>query len=148
MVDEIFDLENECCAGKGKVVPLPEAIADCVKPGMKLHMSSGAYANAALREVIRQHWGKAPGFTLISPGVTTPYKISLALSGLAKKIITSNYSYVYPTPRPIPLLQKMGKSGRIEIETWSLYSIEQRLMAGALGVGFMPARSLMGTDVA
>src|SRR3972149_2487542 len=117
MVDEIFDLENECCAGKGTVAPLPEAIADCVKPGMKLHMSSGAYANAALREVIRQHWGKAPGFTLISTGVTTPYKISLALSGLAKKIITSNYSYVYPTPRQITLLQTLGKAGQYMLDS-------------------------------
>jgi acyl CoA:acetate/3-ketoacid CoA transferase beta subunit len=42
----------------------------------------------------------------------------------------------------------MEKEGRIEIESWSLYSLEQRLMAGALGVGFMPTKSLMESSLA
>ena len=148
IVEEIFELDKDRSEVKGKIVPLREAIARSVKPGMKLHINTGAYANAALREIIRQYRGKDPGFTVISAGIATPYEIGLALSGLAKKVLTTNYSYTYPTPRPIPLFQKMGKEGRIEIENWSLYTLEQRLMAGALGVGFMPSRSLMGTTVA
>ena len=41
----------------------------------------------------------------------------------------------------------MYKEGSLEIESWSLYSLEQRLMAAALGVGFMPTRSLMGSTL-
>jgi len=147
-IREIFELENVACDKGGKVVPLNEAIVECVRPGMKLHVSTGAYPNAALREIIRCYWGRNPEFTLVSSGVTTPFEICLTLSGLVKKIVTTNHSYTYPTPRPIPLLQKMEKQGLLDIEHWSLYSLEQRLMAGALGVGFMPTKSLMGSSLA
>ena len=115
---------------------------------MKLHINIGANANAALREIIRQYRGKRPEFTLISSGVTTPDLINLIASGLVKKVITTNCSYLYPAPRPIPVLQKMHREGFIQIESWSLYSLEQRLMAAALGVGLMPTQSLIGSSLA
>lgn len=145
---EIFELEKDQAGIGEKVTTLSEAVAACIKPGLKLHINTGAYANAVLREIIKQYWDQNPQFTLISSGVTTPFKISLACSGLVKKVITTNHSYTYPIPRPIPLLQKMQQEGVIEIESWSLYSLEQRLMAGALGVGFMPTQSLMGSSLA
>ena len=132
----------------GKVMPLGEAVRQAIVPGMILHISSGSDPNAALREIIRLFWGTEPGFTLIASGVTTPYVISLITCQLVKKVITSNCSYTYPTPRPIPLLQEAEKNGSIEIENWSLYSLEQRLMAAAMGVGFMPTKSIMGTSLA
>ena len=148
MMKEIFELEDENYQEKGKVISLGEAIARCVRPGMKLHINTGAYANAALREIIRRYQGKKPEFTLISSGITTPYEISLVCSGLVKKVITTNHSYTYPKPKPIPLMRKLQKEGYLQLEVWSLYSLEQRLMAGALGVGFMPTRSLVRTTLA
>ena len=133
---------------QGKVMPLSKAIRQAITPGMELHVSSGNDPNAALREIIRQFWGMEPKFTLISSGVTTPYVISLVHCQLVKKIIAANCSYTYPTPRPIPLLQEAEKKGSIEIESWSLYSLEQRLMAAALGLGFMPTKSIVGTSLA
>jgi acyl CoA:acetate/3-ketoacid CoA transferase beta subunit/acyl CoA:acetate/3-ketoacid CoA transferase alpha subunit len=130
-----------------KIVSLKEAVAKTVKPGMSLHLGTGAYANAATREIIRQYWGKDPGFTLISSGVTTPFKIALVCSGLVKKVITTNHSYLYPRVKPISLLQDLHQQGRLEIECWSLYALEQRLMAAAMGVGFMPTKSLVGTTL-
>ncbi|MBW1805797.1 MAG: hypothetical protein JRJ06_05425 [Deltaproteobacteria bacterium] len=144
---EIFQIDKRH-EGSKKVVPLKEAIEKSIEPGMKLHLSNGAYANASLREIIRQYLDKDPKFTLISSGVTTPFEIGLALSGVVRKIITTNHSYIYPTPRPIPLLRKMHQEEHIEIEEWSLLSLEQRLMAGAMGVGFLPTRALMGTNLA
>lgn len=145
-VRELFELpENE---GQSKVMPLSEAIRKAITPGMKLHLSVGCDPSAAIREVIRQFWGKNPQITLISSGVTTPYTISLIHAGLVRKVITTNCSYTYPTPRPVPLIQKAYKKGLIEIESWTTYSLEQRLMAGALGVGFMPTKSTVGTDLA
>jgi hypothetical protein len=113
VLNDIFELDRDTCEGKGKIAPLSDAISKTIKPGMKLHINTGAYANAAIREVIRQFWKKDPKFTLISSGVTTPYKISLVLGGLATKVIMANYSYTYPTPKPIPLFQKMVKEGLI-----------------------------------
>jgi acyl CoA:acetate/3-ketoacid CoA transferase alpha subunit/acyl CoA:acetate/3-ketoacid CoA transferase beta subunit len=142
---KIFELEER--KGQGKILPLSDAISRWVEPGMKLHVAHGADANAAIREIIRQYHGRDPGFTVISAGVTTPDMISLVGSGLVKKVITTNCSYTYPVPRPIPVLQKMHKEGQIEIENWSVYSLEQRLMAGALGVGWMPTKSLRGSSL-
>lgn len=134
--------------GPGKIVPLSEAIAQCVKPGMKIHFSTGAEANASLREIIRQYWGKKPEFTLVTSVVTTPDLFCLIASGLVKKAIASNFSNIYPVPRPNPLLQEMHKEGIIQIESWSLYSLEQRLMAAAQGLGFLPTKSLVGSSLA
>jgi len=132
----------------GKILPLGEAIAQCVKPGMKLHFNTGADANASLREIIRQYWGKKPEFTLIASVVTAPDVINLIASGLVKRVIASNCSYTYPVPRPIPLLQEMYKKGIVQIESWSLYSLEQRLTAAAQGLGFLPTKSLIGSSLA
>ncbi|MBW2028707.1 MAG: hypothetical protein JRJ31_06490 [Deltaproteobacteria bacterium] len=137
--------DNSLC-GK-KIVPLEEAVSRGIRPGMAIHLNTGAYASALVREVIRQYLGKDAGFTVVSSGVTTPYEIGLACSGLVKHVITTNHSYTYPTPRPIPMLQEMHKKGLIGIEDWSLYSLEQRLMAGALGMGFLPTKSLVGTSL-
>ncbi|MGD0486756.1 MAG: CoA-transferase [Syntrophorhabdales bacterium] len=142
---KIFELDER--KGQGKILPLREAIDRWVRPGMKLHFADGADANAAVREIIRQYHGKDPEFTLISGGVTTPDLISLVASGLVRKVVTTNCSYTYPAPRPIHLLQKMHKDGLIQIESWSLYSLEQRLMAAALGVGWMPTKSLKGSGL-
>jgi acyl CoA:acetate/3-ketoacid CoA transferase alpha subunit/acyl CoA:acetate/3-ketoacid CoA transferase beta subunit len=141
----IFDLEER--EGRGKVLPLGEAISRWVDPGVKLHVAAGADANAAIREIVRQHHGRNPGFTVISAGVTNPDMVYLIGSGLVKKVITANCSYLYPAPRPIPILQKMHKEGLIEIESWSVCSLEQRLMAGAMGIGWMPTKSLRGSSL-
>jgi acyl CoA:acetate/3-ketoacid CoA transferase beta subunit/acyl CoA:acetate/3-ketoacid CoA transferase alpha subunit len=131
-----------------KIIPLSEAIGKCIKPGMKLHFSIGAEANASVREIARQYWGKNPEFTLITSVVTAPDLLYLITGGLVKRVITSNCSYTYPTPHPIPLLQKMQKEGILQIESWSLYSLEQRLMAAAQGLGFLPTKSLIGSSLA
>ena len=146
-MNEMFSSEQINSEESEKIVSLKEAVAKTVKPGMCLHLSTGAYANAAIREIIRQYWGKDPGFTLISSGVTTPFKIALVCSGLVKKVLTTNHSYLYPSVKPISLLQDLHREGRLEIESWSLYALEQRLMAAAKGVGFMPTRSLVGTTL-
>jgi acyl CoA:acetate/3-ketoacid CoA transferase alpha subunit/acyl CoA:acetate/3-ketoacid CoA transferase beta subunit len=143
---EIFQLQHD--TGNSKGLPLDEAIRQAVVPGMTVHISSGNDPNAALCEIIRQFWGTTPRFILISSGVTTPYVISLIQGQLIQKVITTNCSYTYPTPRPIKFLQEAQKKGELDIESWSLYSLEQRLMAGALGVGFLPTKSIVGTSLA
>jgi len=131
--------------GESKITTLEEAIRRNIKPKIKLHIAGSP--NAALRELTRQHWGKKPHITLISNEIMTPYEISLVHCGLVSKIITTNCSYIYPAPGPIPLIQKAYKEKMVEIENWSVYSLEQRLMAGALGVGFMPTKSIVGTNM-
>jgi acyl CoA:acetate/3-ketoacid CoA transferase alpha subunit/acyl CoA:acetate/3-ketoacid CoA transferase beta subunit len=131
--------------GKDKVIPLEEAIKQKVKPRMKLHI--GDSANAAICEIIRQFWGTRPDFTLIA-SIIMDYSSDLIHCGLAKKVITSTCTELYPTPAPNRAVQRAYKEKNIQIENWSLYSIVQRLMAGALGVGFMPTKSIIGSSMA
>ncbi|MDY6853974.1 MAG: CoA-transferase [Thermodesulfobacteriota bacterium] len=131
--------------GKDKVIPLEQAIKQKVKPNMKLHI--GDSANAPICEIIRQFWRTSPDFTLIT-SIIMDSSAALIHCGLAKKVITGTCTELYPTPASIRAVQKAYKEKNIEIENWSLYSMVQRLMAGALGVGFMPTKSIIGSSMA
>lgn len=137
--------ELELCEGKSKVISLREAIRKNVRPGKKIFI--GWNANAIVCELIRQYWGKKPKFTIIMT-VTWDHSLNLIHCGLAKKLITTSCSYLFPTPSPSHVIQKAYSEGKVAIENWSLYSIQQRLMAGALGVGFMPTKSIVKSSMA
>jgi acyl CoA:acetate/3-ketoacid CoA transferase beta subunit len=50
--------------------------------------------------------------------------------------------------RPSKLIQQGLEENKMEMEYWSLCSLQQRLMAGALGVPFMPTKSILGSQMA
>jgi acyl CoA:acetate/3-ketoacid CoA transferase alpha subunit/acyl CoA:acetate/3-ketoacid CoA transferase beta subunit len=131
--------------GPDKVTSLSDAIKRNIKPGMLLHI--GIDANAAICELIRQYWGTNPGFTYISSMVIN-HGLNLIHAGLINKVITSNSSDIYPTPSPSRIVQRAYKAKTVKFENWSLYSHLQRLMAGALGLEFLPTRSLIGSSMA
>jgi len=41
-----------------KIISLGEAVRKSIRPGMRLHFSIGAEANASVREIARQYWGR------------------------------------------------------------------------------------------
>lgn len=143
-IDVTFRLsENE---GRDKVIPLDEAIRRHIKPRMTLHVEAGA--EAAIREILRQFWKAKPGFAIIMsmPGGTcVPCLIH---AGLVKKLVFTNCSDMYPTPKPNQVIQRAFQEKTLELENWSMLTLELRLLAGALGIGFMPTRSLIGSSVA
>lgn len=67
-------------------------------------------------------------------------------SGIGKKMITSWFSQgiVWGISK---VMRHWVESGRAEFEEWSHMSIGLRYRAGAMGVPFMPSRSMMGSDV-
>ena len=134
--------------GEDKVTTLEAAIEQYVRHGMALHF--GGEPCAALRQILRQFWGQNPRFTLISGTVTFPYATSLVYCAMASRVIASAFQRAIHGPSTYPnrLTTTMPPGHEIETENWSLYSIEQRLMAGALGVGFMPTKSIIGSDMA
>jgi acyl CoA:acetate/3-ketoacid CoA transferase alpha subunit/acyl CoA:acetate/3-ketoacid CoA transferase beta subunit len=143
VIESTFRVKSE--QGQDKVISLDEAIRRNVKPGMKLFIEEGA--NAAVSEIIRQFWGSRPKFTLIM-AVVSSQAINLIHCGLAEKVITSICLEWRPTPGPSRAIQAAYKENRVDIEGWSLYSLCLRLMAGALGTGFMPTKSIIGTSMA
>lgn len=146
LLETIFGLEER--EGPDKVIDLRESISRYIKPKMKLHLSSSYYyPNAIINEIIRQFWGKRSDFTLISKGINLN-TINFLTGGLVNKVITTFHGNVYPVPRPNPAITKAYKENRVRIEDWSLYSFTQRLMAGALGLGFIPTNSIIGSSMA
>ena len=146
LLETIFRLEER--EGPDKVKDLRDSIRHYIKPKMKLHLSSSYYyPNAIINEIIRQFWGKKPDFTLITKGINLN-TINFLIDGLVNKVITTFHGNVYPVPQPNPAITKVYKENRVMIEDWSLYSFTQRLMAGALGLGFIPTNSIIGSSMA
>ena len=121
--------------GENKVISLREAIKRNVKTGMVLHITS----SAALSEIIRQFCGTKPEFTLIAPPL--PLGWNIVHAGLAKKIIFCN------TGRS-DVFNRAYREKKVNFEIWSFAGISQRLLAGALGTGFIATKSLIGTTMA
>jgi acyl CoA:acetate/3-ketoacid CoA transferase alpha subunit/acyl CoA:acetate/3-ketoacid CoA transferase beta subunit len=142
LISRTFDLENQ---GQGKLMPLEAAIRLHVKPGMQLHLACGLSGpSAAICSIIRQFWGKDPQFILIQ-SILAGHVTNLIHGKLAKKLI---FTVSAGSGRSRKEIQKAFAEKSIEFENWTLCSLQQRLMAGALGVAFMPTRSIVGSSMA
>ncbi len=130
--------------GEDKVCPLDEAIREHVKKGMSIGFAGRG--GALLNQLIREFWDKNPEFTIISNGITATV-LSLIYGRLARKIIASFIGDVYPTPGPNPVAQKAYLSGEVDFENWTMLTIPQRLLAGAMGWRVIPTRSILGSSM-
>ena len=128
-----------------KVVSLRQAIESNVKPGMTLHIS--LQAGAATCELARQFWGRKPNFTLIMNMIGGHHALGLVHGGLVKKLIFATCADIYPRPYPNPVIQRAFKSKACRLENWSMLSLTQALMAGALNLPFIPTRSVIGSSL-
>jgi acyl CoA:acetate/3-ketoacid CoA transferase alpha subunit len=130
--------------GEDKLCPLDEAIRRHVKKGMSIHFAGRG--GALFYQLVREFWGKDPGFTIINNvGATV---ISLLQGKMVKKIIASFAGDGYPSSGPNPVIRKAFLSGEVEFENWTMLTVPQRLLAGAMGWGFTPTRSLIGSTMA
>jgi len=130
----------------GKVVSLHDAIENNVNPGMTLHIS--LQAGAATCELARQFWDRKPDFSLIMNMIGGHHALSLVHGGLVKKLIFATCADIYPRPYPNPVIQRVFKNNSCELENWSMLSLTQALMAGALNLPYTPTRSVIGSSLA
>lgn len=134
-------------ATHSKVMDLPAAVRELVRPGMAIHLAfSGGRPNATVMEIVRQFDGTDPGFELSAHGVIS-VQHALVSSGLVRRVVTSFAGENYPAPRPSGVFREALDEGRIELENWSMWSLTVRLMAGALGLPSLPVRSLIGSSM-
>ena len=144
-----FNLEQE--GGDNKVIPLREAVKNLVQPEMIIHIAFPAYyrANAAIREIIKQYWNKQPDFTILCIGMGVQnFAQALIHGGLVKKVVSTFCADAYPTPGPNPVFNRAFAKGEVDFEHWSILTYTARLLAGAMGIGFMPTNSLIGSSMA
>jgi len=113
---------------------------------MTVHIS--LQAGAATCELARQFWDKKPDFTLIMNMIGGHHALSLIHGGLVKKLIFATCADIYPRPYPNPVIQRAFNNNSCELENWSMLSLTQALMAGALNLPFIPTRSVIGSSLA
>jgi len=130
--------------GEDKLCPLDEAIRRHVKKGMSIHFAGRG--GALFYQLVREFWGKKPDFTIINNSVTATI-LSLIQGKMVKKIIASFVGDPYPSSGPNPIVQKAYLSGEVKFENWTMLTMPQRLLAGAMGWGFTPTRSLIGSSM-
>ncbi len=133
--------------GPDKVATLEDAIARLVRPGQTLYLG-GAHGRpgALVRELVRQWWGRRPGWTVACTGFGSPWT-ALVLGGLVERLVTTFIGEGYPFPAPQPLLGRAVLEGRLAVQHWSMLTLPLRLLAGAMGVPFLPTRSLLGSSM-
>lgn len=130
-----------------RVMSLGEATERFVRPGMHVHLGhSYARPCAAVHEIARRFWGKSPGFTISTLGFTGDM-LCLFSGEVIKKAIATFYGDSYPVPGPNPVYQKVYREGTVEMEHWTILSFSLRLLAGALGMDYIPTMSLLGTSM-
>jgi len=134
--------------GRSKVIPLAEAIQQNVEEGMSIHLLGLHYrSHAAIYELLRQFWNGQPDFTIVAGTLHGPI-MTLFHAGIVKKAVTAFVGEAYPTMGPNPVYNRIFKKGHVSFENWSFLTFTLRLLAGAMGVGFLPTRSLVGSDMA
>lgn len=127
-----------------KQMGLSAAVAELVDPGDAVHFRRGyEFPFAAAFEVTRQFWGTDPGFTFVCTGASE-WCIPAVTDGMIDRLVTTFAGYSYPTPGRSGTLRDAEASGELDIEYWSLYTLIQRLQAGALDVPFVTTNSLAG----
>ncbi len=133
--------------GPDKTCSLEEAVGRHVEAGDTLHLGAAhGRANPLMREIVRQWWGKAPRFTLAAVGFGSPWT-ALIHGGLVTRVITTFMGEGYPYPTPQALISRAVLDGRLEVQNWSMLTFPLRLLAGAMGVPFLPTRSLLGSSM-
>jgi acyl CoA:acetate/3-ketoacid CoA transferase alpha subunit len=140
-------LELPLHEGPDKRATLEEAVRRHVEVGDTLYVAAAhGRPNAAVREIARQWWGKEPGFTLAAVGVGSPWT-ALIHGNLVRRTITTFMGEGYPFPTPQALISRAVLDGRLEVQNWSMLTFPLRLLAGAMGVPFLPTNSLLGSSM-
>ncbi len=133
-----------------KVLTVAEAVRRFVQDGD--YFASGGFGTnriptAVLHEILRQ--GKQ-GLGFAGHTTTHDFQILCAgnLTGRGQLLAKVDVSYIVGLEARglSPHARRVVESGAVETLEWSNYTLALRFAAAAMGVPFLPARSLLGTD--
>lgn len=125
-----------------KVMTMKEAISNFVKPGSTLFLSGMQHGepSAAVHEIVRQ---KIEHLSVISCLVVTAYL--LIGEGLVDKVITG---YMFQDAKRYYMLEKALANHKLPVyEEYSHFGVSLGLLAGQIGIPFIPVRSQIGSDM-
>lgn len=129
---------------KNKVMPLHEAVATYVHDGDYLAIG-GFGANrtplAACHEIVRQG-KKGLGFL----GHTSTHDMQVLSAGEVYDRIDISYGVGLEARGLSRCSRAYLESGKVAVTEWTNYALTARLKAASMGIPFMPAREMLGTD--
>jgi len=133
-----------------KVVPVAEAVRRLVSAGAYLAIGGfGAdrIPTAVLHEILRQ----APqDLRLAGHTATHDFQILCAGNGLGRGRLLAAVDIAYIVGLEArglsPHARRVMESGEVACTEWTNYALAVRFKAAAMGVPFLPARCLLGTD--
>jgi acyl CoA:acetate/3-ketoacid CoA transferase alpha subunit/acyl CoA:acetate/3-ketoacid CoA transferase beta subunit len=129
------------------VMPLDEAVAH-VRAGDSVHVMCGHTRwTAAARELVRQWWGRDPGFELVMLSLSSLGTLFFR-GGLVRKVVTGYSGDIFPNFTPNPIFGEAYLSGRVEVEHWSFLAFAQRMEAAARGLPAVTTASIAGSSMA
>ncbi len=135
-------------SSQSKIQPLPHAVAAHVRAGDALHVVCGHTRwTAAANEVVRQWWGRNPGFELSMLSLSS-LGVLWFRGGLVAKVVTGYSGDVFPNFTPNPVFSAAYLSGEVEVEHWSFLAFAQRLEAAARGLPAVTTASIEGSSMA
>ncbi len=138
------------CARVEKVMDVAEAVRLFVKDGD--YLASGGFggdriATAALHEVVRQN---KQNLSFAGHTATHDFQILCAgnATGRGKLLARVDVAYVVGLEARglSPHARRVMESGEIEVCEWTNYTLALRLHAAAMGLPFIPARTMLGAD--
>lgn len=129
---------------KNKTMSLKEAVEKFVRDGDYLVIGgfgSNRTPIAACHEIVRQR-KKHLSFA----GHTSTHDFEVLCAGEVFDKLDAAYVVGLEARGLSPCARRYLQSGRVEITEWTNYTLAARLKAAAMGVPFVPGRSMMGTD--
>ena len=131
-----------------KQTTLADAVAAHVHAGDVVHPVVGHTRwTAATRELVRQWWGRDPGFTLVMLSLSSLGALFFR-GGLVRKVVTGYSGDTFPNFTPNPRFARAYEDGSVEVEHWSFLAFTQRLEAAARGLPAIATRSIAGSSMA
>ena len=117
-----------------KLMSLHDAVSAYVQDGDSIFLGYTSWAGALEREIVRQR--KRHLVPLATVG-----SLLLPLAGCAERIVSA-----YLLGARSPWFMQRLAAGEFQIEDYTNQTIALMFLAGALGVPFMPTKSLLGSD--
>lgn len=133
-----------------KVLSVPDAIRQFVHDGD--YLATGGFgadriATALIHEVVRQ---RKQNLSFAGHTTTHDFQILCAgnLTGRGQLLKRVDAAYIVGLEARglSPHARRVVESGEVELCEWSNYTLALRFQAAAMGVSFLPARCMAGTD--
>jgi glutaconate CoA-transferase subunit A len=134
MADEEQTATSASRVAASKLMSAEEAVSRFVRDGDTLFLGYSSWAFGLEREIARQRKRR-----LTSVGTVT--SILLPLLGCADRMLTA-----YALGALSPWFKERLLAGEWQLEDYTNQTIALMFMAGALGLPFIPTRSLLGSD--